>query len=230
MRIPEEPSASEISHLRSVLNQMLETLNKSLALETEAREQMARFIGDASHELRTPLTFIRGFLEILLRRPETDPETLSSVHKSMLIETERLIHLTEDLLTLNRLTKQVSQDPQFKPEVSVQNILPELLPMLSSLFANRTLDIQVDELSLPVEPGELKQIIFNLIHNAVLHTPDNGKITIIFGADDKGKKLYVTDNGEGISPQDLRIYLSAFIVAAAQGKGTTFIIHFPRIN
>ena len=210
LRIPEEPSTSEIAHLRFVLNLMLETLNRSLATATEAKEQMSRFIADASHELRTPLTSIRGFLEILLRNPETDPETLTSAHETMLTETERLIHLTEDLLTLNRLTKQTVQEPQGKPETSVQTILPELLPLLNSLLAYRTLDIQAGELSLPVESGELKQVIYNLIHNAIQHTPVNGKITIKTGTDNDEKYLSVTDNGEGISPKDLPYVFERF--------------------
>lgn len=210
LRIPEEPASSEISHLRSVLNQMLETLNRTLTTETEAKEQMARFIGDASHELRTPLTSIRGFLEILLRNPETDHETLTSAHQSMLVETERLIHLTEDLLTLNRLTKLNEQDTQTKPETILKDIIPEILPLLNSLLAYRILDIHVGEMSLPVEPGELKQIIYNLVHNAIQHTPVNGKITIKAGISDEAKYLSVSDNGEGIAPQDLPYVFERF--------------------
>jgi two-component system OmpR family sensor kinase len=210
LRIPEEPSASEITHLRFVLNLMLETLNGSLATATEAQDQMSRFIADASHELRTPLTSIRGFLEILLRSPETDQETLTAAYTTMLTETERLIHLTEDLLTLNRLTKQAAEEPQDKPETPVQSILPELLPLLNSLLAYRTLDIHAEELSLPVKSGELKQIIYNLIHNAIQHTPVNGKITLKTGTANDEKYLSVTDNGEGISSKDLPYVFERF--------------------
>lgn len=237
LRIPEEPAASEIAHLRSALNQMLETLDGSLSTATEAKEQMARFIGDASHELRTPLTSIRGFLEILLRGPETDPETLTSAHKSMLIETERLIHLAEDLLTLNRLTNQDGQASQTNPKTSVQNILPELLPLLNSLLAYRTLDIQVGEVSLPIEPGELKQILYNLIHNAIQHTPVNGKITLKTGTNNEGSSLSVADNGEGISSQDLPYIFERFYrgsrsreMKAGSGAGLGLAIVWEIVN
>ena len=224
LRIPEEPSASEIAHLRFVLNLMLETLNRSLATATNAQEQMSRFIADASHELRTPLTSIQGFLEILLRNPETDLESLTAAHETMLTETERLIHLTEDLLTLNRLTKQAPHEPQGNPQTSVQTILPEILPLLNSLLAYRTLDLQTGELSLPVEAGELKQIIYNLIHNAIQHTPVNGKITLKTGIVNDAKYLSVTDNGEGISPKYLpyvfeRFYRGSRSRARKSGSG-----------
>ena len=92
----------------------------------------------------------------------------------------------------------------------MQSILPELLPLLNSLLSDRTLDVQLTELSLPVEAGELKQIIYNLIHNAIQHTPVNGKITIKTGTDDETNSLWVTDNGEGIPPLDLPYIFERF--------------------
>jgi two-component system OmpR family sensor kinase len=106
LRLPYQKTASEIEQLREALNHMLEQLEIALNTERKAKDNMSRFIADASHELRTPLTSIRGFLEILQRGGSTDKKLLDSAHHTMMVETERLIRLTENLLALNRLTQE----------------------------------------------------------------------------------------------------------------------------
>ena len=64
------------------INEMLERLEKAFKAETEAKEQMRRFVADASHELRTPLTSIHGFLEVLLRGASSNPEQLNDALKA----------------------------------------------------------------------------------------------------------------------------------------------------
>ena len=215
LRIPPEPAAAEIEHLSQALNKMLDTLEASLATEKEAKDRMARFIADASHELRTPLTSIRGFLEILLRSRPTDQETIHNAHQAMLSETERLIQLTEDLLTLNRIATTGSE---LKPaQTPIQQFLPELMPLLLSLVGKRSFDVDAEPVILPIEPNELKQILFNLLQNAAQHTPANGRIALTFRATvgmpaanaetsptlKPGVLLTVSDNGEGIAVEDL---------------------------
>lgn len=201
-RIPEEPAASEIAHLRDALNHMLETLQQALDKERAAKEQMERFIADASHELRTPLTSMRGFLEILLHRPEQNLETLQGAHQSMLVETERLIELTQDLLALHQLNQE-SKGGEENPATEVQKLMPELLPLLRSLVEPREFEVEVDDLVLPVHSSELRQILYNLIQNAVQHTPSSGRLSLRLRGEGEQITLEIRDNGEGIPPKDL---------------------------
>lgn len=242
LRIPDQHAATEIEHLRHALNSMLATLEKALAIEKNAKEQMARFIADASHELRTPLTSIRGFLEILLRKDHHDVQTLESAHKTMLTEAERLIRLTEDLLTLNAIAEEAVQsqtpshdpsqcpsqnsafEPQAIPITPVHKVLPDVLPLLESLVSTRSLTVQADPIILPLKPDEFKQICYNLIHNAVQHTLNDGTIRISIAQDHDHISLSVTDNGEGIASKDLphvfeRFYRGARSRQKQRGKG-----------
>lgn len=215
LRLPYEKTATEIEQLREALNHMLEELELALKTERYAKDQMARFIADASHELRTPLTSLRGFLEILQRSDQTNKEALDSAHKTMLIETERLIRLTEGLLTLNRIAQEdMSKEKNRNLSVPLQEVLSELLPLFGSLLKNRILKINgedyrnISELSLaqisyPLKGDELKQILYNLISNAVQHTEKNGIIEISAGETDSGLTLAVKDNGKGIPPEDI---------------------------
>jgi len=221
LRLPEQHTASEIEQLRDALNHMLSQMENALNTERTAKENMARFIADASHELRTPLTSIRGFLEILQRNKSTDKEILDSAHQTMLIETERLIRLTESLLTLNRLTREEQQPDKDKaPVSSLRTVFPELLPLLAPLLENRVLlvndqvingqDMEIEALTdsipeqlFPVKDDELKQILYNLLNNAIQHTDEHGTLSITVKEEKEDIVITVADNGKGIPSADL---------------------------
>jgi len=202
LRIPEEPAPAEIETLRIALNHMLDKMNAALKTEQLAKEQMTRFISDASHELRTPLTSLRGFLEILDRSEKPDPGTLKIAHQTMLKETERLIRMVEDLLTMNRLAQaKIVASPLSHP-TGVQDVLPDLLPLLTSISGTRSMDFQTTEIKFPLEPDELKQILFNLVSNAIQYTDEFGQIVVSGLESSNAVLLSVSDNGEGISLND----------------------------
>lgn len=215
-RIPEEPAASEIVHLRKALNHMLETLQKAFDKERAAKEEMERFIADASHELRTPLTSIRGFLEILLRKPEQNIETLQDAYQSMLVETERLIKLTQDLLA-HQLRQEENGD-QESAITHVQKLMSESLPLLRTLVEPREFEVRVEDVVLPIHPNELRQILFNLIQNAVQHTPASGKISLSLMEEGEWFSLEICDNGEGIQPKDLPHVFERFYRGSSSRK------------
>lgn len=221
LRLPAMKTASEIEQLREALNHMLGQMEHALNTERNARGRMARFIADASHELRTPLTSIQGFLEILTRSKNIDQETLDSAHNTMLIETERLIRLTEGLLTLNRISQEgFSAERQPLYSSTLQEVLPEVLPLFSTMLQERIFKVNhqviedftdlstpilnsgCDQL-LPLESDELKQILYNLLNNAIQHTEPGGIIEILTAIEQSRFNLSVKDNGRGIPPEDL---------------------------
>jgi two-component system OmpR family sensor kinase len=218
LRIPSMKTTSEIKQLREALNHMLEEMEEALNKERSAKDRMARFIADASHELRTPLTSIRGFLEILRRSGTTNKETLDSAHNTMLIETERLIRLTEGLLTLNRLSQEFDAREKAEPtSTNLQDVLPDLVPLLSPLLENRALRIDGQTIAgadpsllqslpsrvFPFKPDELKQILYNLLNNAIQYTEPGGIIDVSTSEDSLKTSLTVKDNGKGIPAEDL---------------------------
>ena len=236
LRIQGKKPANEIKQLQDALNHMLEQLEHALKTERNAKDQMSRFIADASHELRTPLTSIRGFLEILQRSGQTDKDTLDSAHKTMLIETERLIRLAEGLLTLNRIAQtDDTANNSDAPIVSAGEVLPELWPLIDSLMENRTLKINKNTLEdfpsspeskiyFPLKTDELKQILFNLINNSIQHTSIDGRIDIGLGQTNKTITLIVQDNGRGIPQENLphifeRFYRGDRSRSRQQGQG-----------
>ncbi|MCL1791820.1 MAG: HAMP domain-containing histidine kinase [Peptococcaceae bacterium] len=223
LRLEGQGGPREIVHLRDALNHMLQELDDALQTERIAREEMARFIADASHELRTPMTSIRGFLEILLRDTERDSEVLREVHTSMLTEINRLIRLAEALLMLNRLAQfslgtemseeptDTDTDPRFlravnTPGIFYNDVVGELQPVLAPLLKGRTLvwsplpeDIPFD---IPLTRDHAKQVLLNLVTNAIQHTPPEGCISIEAHRIGSGM-LTVSDNGSGIAEKDL---------------------------
>lgn len=218
LRLPYMKTASEIEQLRDALNHMLGQMENALNTERTAKDRMSQFIADASHELRTPLTSIRGFLEILQRTGTTDKETLDSAHKTMLIETERLIRLTEGLLALNRISQE-EQGQIIEAEGStLQDVLPELIPLFAPLLKDRIFRLngqnimQIESIPfsaagsdqvLPLKPDEFKQILYNLLNNAIQHTESGGIIEITTLIKKSKFSLTVGDNGKGIAPEDL---------------------------
>ncbi len=217
LRLPYQKTASEIEQLREALNHMLCQMEIALKTERTAKDKMARFIADASHELRTPLTSIRGFLEILQRGGSADKELLDSALHTMLIETERLIRLTESLLILNRITQEEQTGKETESPLStLRDVIPELLPLLTPLLQNRKLEFNGQDLQatesisasiprqiLPLKSDELKQILYNLLHNAIQYTGSEGIISVLTKEEPENFVITIQDNGKGIPAEDL---------------------------
>lgn len=201
-RFPTRQGQMEIDRLAESFNGMLERLEASFEAERETKEQMRRFIADASHELRTPLTSIRGFLEVLLRGAANQPDQLHKALISMQSESERLNKLVRDLLLLAKLDR----TPHIElTEGLLDTVILDMEPQLRILAGNRRLDLQIEpNMKCKYDTDKMKQVILNLLHNAVQYTdPERGHIQISLSEKKSGVQLSVQDNGPGISDTHL---------------------------
>ncbi|MHA7964021.1 sensor histidine kinase [Paenibacillus sp. CAU 1782] len=201
-RVPESQGQEEIDRLSVAFNGMLARLDQAFAAEKDMTEQMRRFIADASHELRTPLTSIVGFIEVLQRGAAANPVQLNKALDSMNQEAARLHQLVEDLLQLAKL----DQTPEIdRSRISLNELLWGMEQQLAILARNRELKLELqDNVAVTGDSGKLKQVVLNLVQNAVQHTDSgNGSITVSLGTKDGLAILKIADNGAGIEEAHL---------------------------
>jgi two-component system OmpR family sensor kinase len=213
-RLPVNQGQIEMDRLSLSINEMLERLEEAFKAETEAKEQMRRFVADASHELRTPLTSIHGFLEVLLRGASSNPEQLNNALKSMYGESKRLRKLIQDLLLL----AQLDQLPPFQKESCfLDELILDMKPQLVLLAGNRKVLFDFpSRLPSEVNKDQFKQVILNLFSNAVQHTNSNtGIIQVIGKMNEKELSLTIQDNGHGIPQEHIPHLFERFYKADA---------------
>ena len=174
---------------------------------TRASAYKSQFLANMSHELRTPLNSIIGFAE-LLREGEVGP--LEAQQKEFLGDVLRsgrhLLQLINDVLDLSKVE---AGKLDFRPErIEPGKLVSEVLAILRSTASARRLQVQawVDPAlgELTVDPGRLKQIMYNYLSNAIKFTPEGGNVSIRMTAEGEHDfRLEVEDTGKGIAPDDL---------------------------
>ena len=232
-RVPERDPRTEIGRLGRSLNSMLSQIEtafhareESEAAAHRSEERMRRFIADAGHELRTPLTAIRGFAEYYRQRggmetrwdraeaPATGggltPSDLDRLMQRVEKEAARMGLLVEDLLLLARLDQ---QRPLARQPVDLLSLAGDAVHDARLLAPARTVDLSVQPgaafLVIGDEP-RLRQVIGNLMSNALTHTPDGTPIEVSIGSGTLDPRLPgsppavtldVTDHGPGMTPE-----------------------------
>ncbi|MCH9759509.1 MAG: HAMP domain-containing histidine kinase [Actinomycetia bacterium] len=206
-RVPERDPRTEVGRLSLALNGMLAQIQRAMALSESSADQarmseerMRRFITDASHELRTPLTTIRGFAELYRQGAARDVEMLMGRIES---ESQRMGLLVEDLLLLAQLDalRPLEQHP-----VDLLALATDAVGDARSIAPERTIRVEVfDGPGTPEVLGDeakLRQILSNLVANALQHTPASAGITVRVGTDAADAVLEVCDEGPGMRPED----------------------------
>jgi signal transduction histidine kinase len=191
-RLPVAATGDALEHLSVTLNQMLKRLE-------DAYQQASRFSADASHELRTPLTIMRTELESIVREAKLE-DGLHERVSSVLEEAEYLSRITESLFAISRLdTGEAKMESKL---LDLADIVSSTAEQMSLLAEEKQLDMEIAAIRpVPVEGDQarLKQIVVNLLDNAIKYTPRGGKIHVRVIAAPPKAVLEIRDNGAGIA-------------------------------
>jgi len=213
MRLPVDNKQIEIDSLSCAFNRMFNRIEISFEKEQYIMGKMQRFISDASHEMRTPLTSIHGFVEVLQRGAAKNEKQLDLALNSILTESERLTKLVNELLMLTKLDQEIK--PEMKNE-NIKEIIEEVYPQLQILAGERIIDLELkDNLLVRANRNQIKQVIYNLVQNAIHHTDEkNGVVSISLNSIDRPSGFFmvlkIKDNGVGIPKKDLKEIFDRF--------------------
>jgi two-component system OmpR family sensor kinase len=251
-RVPQRDPRTEVGQLSLALNQMLGQIETAFAQRTasefaarrsedtarrseetarlseeaarQSENRMRRFVADASHELRTPLTSIRGFAELIRQRGgSADPATMRRIED----EAKRMGLLVDDLLLLARLDQ---QRPLTRQPVDLLTLAGDSVRDAEAVQPDRVVKLQILAGSdAPVVTGDearLRQVLGNLVSNALHHTPIEAPITLSVGtrATSAGQPeaiLEVSDSGPGLTTeQKARVFERFYRADSARTRVT----------
>ncbi|HEX4814750.1 MAG TPA: HAMP domain-containing sensor histidine kinase [Nonomuraea sp.] len=213
-RVPDGDPRTEVGRLAGSLNGMLaqieaafEARSASEAAARRSEDRMRQFVGDASHELRTPLTSIRGFAEYARQNPGADPaELMQRVEKAA----GRMSLLVDDLLLLARVDQ---QRPLRMRPVDMLALAADAVQDARILAPDRLVKLDVVGGAALIVSGDevrLRQVVSNLVTNAIVHTEPGSPIIVRVGATADKVFLEVADSGPGLTPEQVERVFERF--------------------
>jgi heavy metal sensor kinase len=194
-RLPLVESGDELERLSVSLNRMISRLE-------EALRGSKQFVADASHELRTPLTVMRGELESLAQDGRLAPDTREALG-SVLEEVERLAEIVESLFALSRLD---AGEADVWQRFDLAELAATTAEQMSLLATDKNIRVECEStpgVTVLGDRARLKQVIVNLLDNAIKYTPNGGRVTLRVAREGAHAVLDVTDNGVGIPAEAL---------------------------
>jgi signal transduction histidine kinase len=196
-RLAVDRTAEEVARLGDAANRMFQRLEASFAA-------LRRFTADASHELKTPLMVLRAGVERALTSQSTPPESLQALDES-LMEVNRMSELVDSLLALARADE--GRLPLAVEPCDLRDLVSEAAETANILAEPAALTVTTsspeDPVLLEVDRTRVRQLLLNLVTNAVKYTRPGGRVTL--GLSDQGDTVILTvgDSGIGIAAGDL---------------------------
>jgi signal transduction histidine kinase len=180
------------------IGQLVESFNQTLSRLEQLIDTQRRFVTDVGHELRTPLTVIKGNVD-LMRRIGADEEFFESIES----EVDRLTRMVGDLMLLAQAES--GKLPMAHQIVDLDTVLLEVFRQMKVLAKDQIrLKIgEIDQVLVCGDRDRLKQVLVNLMSNAIKYTPAGGEVIVTLTKQGNQGRLIVTDNGPGIPPEDL---------------------------
>ena len=193
-RIPVAVPTDELGRLTETINDMLGRLETLFQMQQ-------RLVADVSHELRTPLTTIQGNLDLLRRGAADDPAMRGEALHAIGDETERMRRLVNDLLLLAQADAGLKLSLQ---PVELDTLLLDVYRQTSVMAGSVALRLGAeDQAMVQGDADRLRQLLLNLVVNALKYTPAGGEVTLGMRRSDGWVQVAVSDTGVGIAPEDL---------------------------
>ena len=218
VRRPEE--RGEVGRLGSALNGMLSQIEAAFAERTSSETRLRRFVADASHELRTPLTSIRGYAELLRKDALADEEARRRAAERIEHEASRMGLLVDDLLLLARLDQ---GRPLERFPVDLGVLVHDAVEAARTVDPARPISLELSgEVLVVGDAARLRQVIDNLLQNAVVHTPPATPVAVSVERQGSLAVISVADEGPGLAPDQAERVFDRFYRGseARTGEGT----------
>jgi heavy metal sensor kinase len=190
-RLPEAKTGDELEALSIALNRMIARIEHSF-------RHVNRFSADASHELRTPLTVLRGELEAIAQRLDLPLDVRETIG-STLEETERLSKIVESLLAISRLD--AGEALMTRERFDLTELVMDTADQMRLLAEDKQIALKCADtgrVEVEGDQGRVKQVVVNLVDNAIKYTGEGGEVEISVGAVNGRAVLEVIDSGVGI--------------------------------
>jgi signal transduction histidine kinase len=190
-------SGDEIQRLVVTLNGMLARLEQSFS-------SLRRFTADASHELKTPLMVLRAGVERGLTHPQTPRDVMEGLDET-LDQINQMTEMVDDLLTLARADE--GRAPLALEETDLRELVADVSETAGMLGEDGRLSVTTQmpdgPVRLAVDRHRIRELLLNLVTNAIKYTPPGGTVGLTLGSGDDHATLVVSDSGIGIAPGDL---------------------------
>ncbi|HBE80716.1 MAG TPA: PAS domain-containing sensor histidine kinase [Firmicutes bacterium] len=192
------PIRDDVNEVRGVVA-VIGDVTKLRQLETMRKD----FVANVSHELKTPLTSIKGFIETLIDGAINQRETALKFLTIIYQETERLNNIIHDLLDLSKMES--GKTELKKKPINLNRLVEDIIVTVESRLREKNLELK-RELQATIIHGDedlLREVIINLLDNAIKYTPEDGSIQIGTHETSDGVVFYIKDNGLGVPKESL---------------------------
>jgi signal transduction histidine kinase len=219
-RLTLDPKAPrEVQDLVMAFNRLLDRLTEAWQQQRSAAEQQRQFVSNVSHELRTPLSIVRGYVESTLRRGQNLTEPQQEALSIASTEADRTIRLMQDLLDLARADDGYLP---YRPEQLLLNDLAAEVKQLAGQFSQREIQLQeTDLIAAYADPQRLKQVMMNLVENAIKYSAPHTPIQIRLEQFPTQAKIHISDRGPGIDfKHQVRIFERFYRIDESRARST----------
>jgi signal transduction histidine kinase len=202
----------ELADVADAFNMMADELERSFARQKQLEQARRDLTAAVSHDLRTPLTSIKAMIEALTDGVVTDPDTIRRYYATINTQIENLSGLINDLFELSQLETghvQLQKEP-----VNLNDLLSDVLESMQAQAGANGVSLEgVFSEDLPIIQAEfvkIQRVLYNLVQNAIRHTPAGGSISLTTEVVPEGIQVDVIDTGDGIAAEDLPFIFDQF--------------------